>query len=410
MDDVYSVYEDLYDLPKFIHSEVLADRFLYDYCAQRRYFVNVLPYTKSRHALLSPTFGDAELYWRIIGGGVGDSLRQNFITTAQSHVERYVQNVDLGEVEPVAFLENRFQFGDLEHIHRGLLFIGRVRNFDDRDLIDSLPTSRGHFVPFSIDGSPPNLPEIYMQDAFNHAVKVADRALVLVNQDHEIDSNEESRGRYIFHETVVKPAMKLASRIFGEHSIAQFESTVSAELLKSGPQSIFDIACGENKSLISLVEGGQTSMFVGNDISWSQIGLIDSSSDPERFRNSNGIIFFTNNDGRRLPFADRVFDVAICKNVLHHMPDGKSVQALLSELKRVSKKSVVIEVMDPKFESPWGRLRHRYYMEFLKDAGGNFLSRSEFADLMRRYDPVNSYEISTFRGVYQFAIMENIDP
>lgn len=386
----------------------MTDRDLFNYCKDRRYFANILPYTRNLQALLSPAFDESSLSWRIIGGGVPDSFESNFITVAQRHIERYVQNVDLGEVEPVAFLENTFIFEDEIHTHKGILFIGRVRNFDKRSLLESLPSSRGHFVPFSTDGREPNLPQTYQQAAFRVACRTAREALAFVNQDHEIDSNERHRARYEFHRLFIKPIMKLASKLFGKVSISEFEQKVEQEILSSDPSSVFDIACGENISLVDLVKKQKISLFLGNDISWSQIKLIDDSFDVDTFRNNNGLIFFTNNDGRRLPFADDAFDVGICKNALHHMPDSRSVRGLISELKRVSKKAIVIDILDPKFEGRWGQLRHRYYMKFLKDAGGNFLSRDEFQGLANEFNPSHMYEIATFRAVYQFAIFDRI--
>jgi ubiquinone/menaquinone biosynthesis C-methylase UbiE len=180
---------------------------------------------------------------------------------------------------------------------------------------------------------------------------------------------------------------------------------VRREILDSSPSSVFDIACGENKSLVNLVKKREASTFVGNDISWSQIELVSGSFDADTFRNNQGIVFFTNHDGRRLPFADKAFDVGVCKNVLHHMPDRRSATALLRELKRVSKKALIVEVMDPKFEGgQWPRLRHSYYINFLKDAGGNFLSGDEFNSLIEEFSPRSRYDVRTIRGVYQFAI------
>ena len=408
IDDIYSLYERLYMLPKFIHSEQVSDIHLFEYCQDRRYFVNILPYTKNRHFLLSPTLSGQRLDWRIIGGAVEDSFSQNFINTAQRHVGRYVNNLDLGEIEPIALLENIFHFEGASHVHKGILFIARARNFDDREIVGSLATSRGHFVPFLINNDPPHLSQTYQQEAYGHAIKVASEALKLVSQDHEIDSNQSYRARYQFHDAFIKPAMKAASRFIGKYSINEFEDKVTNEIVEGKPESVFDIACGENRSLISLVEAEQVSTFVGNDISWSQIELIDYSAMPERFRNNNGIVFFTNNDGRRLPFRDNAFDVGICKNVLHHMPDSKSVRALLRELKRVSKKAIVVEVMDPAYEGGgWARLRHRYYIDFLKDAGGNFLSKAEFADLIKEVGAAETYDVPTLRGIYQFAIFRS---
>ncbi|MDO9487212.1 MAG: hypothetical protein Q7J32_02480, partial [Sphingomonadaceae bacterium] len=86
MDDIYSLYESIYSLPKFTNREIMTDRDLFNYCKDRRYFANILPYTRNLQALLSPAFDESSLSWRIIGGGVPDSFESNFITVAQRHI------------------------------------------------------------------------------------------------------------------------------------------------------------------------------------------------------------------------------------------------------------------------------------------------------------------------------------
>ena len=44
-------------------------------------------------------------------------------------------------------------------------------------------------------------------------------------------------------------------------------------------------------------------------------------------------------DGKKIPYPDKSFDVVICVYVLHHVPNYRG---LLSEMKRVSKRSILI--------------------------------------------------------------------
>lgn len=50
-------------------------------------------------------------------------------------------------------------------------------------------------------------------------------------------------------------------------------------------------------------------------------------------------------DGRRLPFADRSFDVAHASLLLHHLEPGDAV-ALLTEMARVARRGVVVNDLD----------------------------------------------------------------
>lgn len=414
LDDVYTFYCEKYDLPLLKATIALDDKALFNYCKARRYFVNILPYTLDEQVLLSPAFSGDDLAWRIIGGAVKDSFENDFVSVSTEHVRRYVPEVDLGEIEPVAFLQNDFVFQEQAHSHRGILFIARIRNYDNRRLRESLSASRGHFVPVGSHivsigtlSSRPKLPQIYQSAAFESAVNRIATAVKYVTQDAEIDTNLQYRARYEFHDWIGKPIMRILSRMIGRHTLHQLDSRIEEELLANDARTVLDVACGENLGLVKLVHSGKLEVFVGNDISWSQVRLIAGSLSPAALRDTEGMILFTNHDARRLPFRDKAFHTVICKNVLHHMPDRSSVQGLIGELCRVGRRALVVEVMDPVFEGFWGRLRHRYYIDFLKDAGGHFLSREEFSRLVHPFGPKATYEMSTFRGVYQFAIMES---
>lgn len=89
------------------------------------------------------------------------------------------------------------------------------------------------------------------------------------------------------------------------------------------------------------------------------------------------------------------------------MDDLDSLKKLLNEMMRISKKVVIVEILDPKHESPWGRLRHIYFMKFLGDAGEHFLSREEFDAVTNDKRRTSKFEMKTIRGVYQFAILKN---
>jgi ubiquinone/menaquinone biosynthesis C-methylase UbiE len=174
----------------------------------------------------------------------------------------------------------------------------------------------------------------------------------------------------------------------------------------SGNRRMLDVACGENTTVFDLAQCPTTDLVVGNDVSWSQVRLMTQRVQ-EKVQNSSAFALFTNHDARRLPFRDGTFDFALCKNVLHHMETYSDLKRLLSELLRVANTCAIVEIMDPMHEGCWGRLRHKYYMRFLHDAGRHFLSREAFAAIMDMPSLVQSFEMATIRGVYQIALLAN---
>jgi ubiquinone/menaquinone biosynthesis C-methylase UbiE len=90
--------------------------------------------------------------------------------------------------------------------------------------------------------------------------------------------------------------------------------------------------------MIHLLAKDHEKLIVANDISWSQIQLL----------NNNAInILSTNHNASQLPFKDKVFDVAICKNTLHHMPHRVQLLSMLYSMKRIAKKIILVEIENP---------------------------------------------------------------
>lgn len=402
--DLYSVYRTLYDLPNIVYEEDLDDSSLFDYCTKRDFYILVLPYTLDGSVLVERAFAHNRLSWGVIGGGVKPALNDNFVNAVQRHINRYVADMMLGEIEPVAFLDNVFRYKGQTHRHKGIAFIARIRNPRPQRLLDNAYNSRSFFIP--LNTVPSVFGSRHHEDVFRHAVPRIELAARFGEQENELEVNDRFRGRYKFHGAVTKPLMGLASRFFYEHSIAELNQKIESILTDGNSESVMDVACGENLSHIKLAAENKVKLVVGNDISWSQIELMREAVSFKNFRDLDSFVLFTNHDARRLPFADDAFGCVVCKNVLHHMPDQDSVQALISETRRVGRRSLIVEVLDPNYEGSWGRLRHRYYLNFLHDAGTHFLSREEFRRLTDFPDRHDIFEMCTVRGVYQFALFE----
>lgn len=91
IEDIYSVYEEFYDLPSFVHEVTLDNEAMFEYVSKRRFFVNILPYTRTKKVLLTPTFFDKRFAWRILGGGLRKSYNNNFISIGYYHVSKYLK-------------------------------------------------------------------------------------------------------------------------------------------------------------------------------------------------------------------------------------------------------------------------------------------------------------------------------
>jgi ubiquinone/menaquinone biosynthesis C-methylase UbiE len=401
--DLYSIYRNVYSLvPEKKYEERLDDSEAMNYCKSRKYFVIIMPYTSHGDILLERSFANNKLGWISIGGGLRSDEKETFIAACVRHASKTMQNIQLGEIEPVAFLENKFCYNNEIAIHKGIAFVGRIRNIDPFADLKKSKYTRGHLfhygntaVKMSLD---PN------QNAFEEALKHISKIEFDDSVEHEISENIRYKKRYIFHEKFVKRLLNVLSHIY-KISIHDLYDKINKIILENNCKKYLDIACGENTAVFQIAKMQNMNLVIGNDVSWGQIDLIDNLK-KEINENEASFILFTNHDARRLPFIDSYFDIVMCKNVLHHMNNLNSVEKLINEVIRVGKRSLIIEIMNPKYEGHWGRIRHKYYKRFLHDAGDHFLSRDEFKALMPSTINYEYFEMKTIRGIYMFSIIK----
>ncbi len=404
-DEQFETYRSLYRSAAFVKSSFkLTSVEAFDYCRQREFFVIVAPYNKYHEILAERTFAEDKIKWSLIGGSVKRTSSETFLEAANRMAQHSLPSIVISDIEPFAFLENTFDFEGQTCVHQGIAFTGRVRADKPEELLTVGDRTRGHFVPISL---PPD------EIAISHNKKIFIEAQKHISKktlgeapfhEREISINEKYQHRYAFHDRFVKPLFSFASKFFGEYSIDDYKQLEHSILSDGMTSSLIDVACGENELCEQLARTSQFDLVVGNDISFSQVELLSKKSNGKQV--PEGLVY-TNHDATDLPFEDDQFDVSICKNVLHHMPDQDAVQRLIAETVRVAKKALIVEVMNPEFEGRWGRLRHNYYVHFLHDAFVHFLSKSEFEALIEPYTCQYRFDCHTFRGVYFMAVLSS---
>ena len=144
-------------------------------------------------------------------------------------------------------------------------------------------------------------------------------------------------------------------------------------------------------------------LVVGNDISWSQIELLN-----DKYQE----VIFTNHNAASLPFINKVFDVAYCSNTLHHMPNKKTLINLLNSMERIAKKLVIVEIENPSIVGGFPKFLNKYwYIKYLKDVGGAYLSEQQFRLIInntfsKKYD-IKFQIFENIMGRYMIAIIES---
>lgn len=412
LDDLHRLYSEAYNVPIIRYKIELTDEYSYLYCKARKHFTIVFPFGQNRDILMTETFFANKIQWLPISGSVRLDRIENFFTAALRLSEQIYPNINLGELEPIAILENKFTYQEKECIHLGIAFVARIRN---NSLYSDLYTNK------SIRGQMINFHLLNNKDFADETATQWDKLVALVKvyvsnrnihnvQEGEISGYLGKKIRYQIHNKITKPFLKVVGQFAFKYKIADITKKMEEIVLSDNPNRIIDIACGDNPFIIKLAHKHDFEMIVANDLSWFQLQDLQKNINFESFRNTSSTVIFTNHDAKSLPFKDKFFDVLICKNVLHHMDNFDYLKSLIGEMNRISKKVVIVEVLDPLYEGRWGRFRHKYiYDKLLKEveAGDNFLSREAFKRVCEMENCISKFEMPTARAVYQFCIFNN---
>ncbi|WKD34829.1 class I SAM-dependent methyltransferase [Streptomyces xanthophaeus] len=401
----FETYKYLYgDAPSLSDIFDIPNRDAFEYCQRISHFVLIVPYTADHRILAERIFTREGISWSLLGDCLRQDEHEDFIVAANTITQETLPEVQLADIEPIAFLSNAFRHEGGEWIHNGIAFTARIRDDDVNEKLQRTKRTRAQLI----DLETPSSSIAVLQNA--EVLKLAQSYLESKGRgwipfhDQEISRNARYRHRYQIHNKITKPIMRATSRYVCEHSLGEVTKKIDELVHENNPRSMIDVACGENMLCNTKAEKGDISVVVGNDISWSQIELIKQSSISTQPASS---LIYTNHDATNLPFTSKAFSVAICKNVLHHMPSADAARKLIDECIRVSNRAVIIEVMDPPTGHLGSRVMYRYYLDFLKDAAVHFYSKREFEQLTENEQLSDRFHMSTIRGVYQFAVFDS---
>lgn len=377
---LFENYKKIYNLPT-VKSECSVSQKLYQYCLRKKYFVLLLIYDDEGKIYFDRNMSDI-LCWGLPGGSVKDT------ETINQALNRIAQNIEkniiLCDVEPVTLIENIFNYKNKKFIHYGMGFIARVRNkytIDTKKLTGSFLEVNKEEFSFINRLASKKVVEIF-KNRFSEISNKTGNCF----QDNEIITNEKYKRRYKIHNNIMKKFILTEKRK---------KRKLFTEIIKESignASSIIDVSCGDDKFIFELSRELELSLVVGNDISWSQI-----ESSNEKYQE----VIFTNHNAASLPFIDKVFDVAYCSNTLHHMPNKKTLISLLNSMEKIAKKIVIVEIENPEIVGGFAKFLNKYwYMKFLKDVGGAYLSERQFKMIIN--------DVFADKYNIDFKIFENI--
>lgn len=387
---LFEQFDRIYTLPKVTtKSEVSGE--LFDYCLKKEYFVSLLLYDEKGRVFFERNMADS-LTWGLPGG----SIRSN--ESFNQAIMRLAQNVDknilIGNVEPIAYIENEFLYNSKKKKHFGLGFIARVRNVNELN-IEKVP---GGFVEVNHEEieyvnrlASKKMVQLFIE-RFSEIMSKSHNSF----QEQEISVNENMKKRYLFHSNFVKRFILTDKR----KKKNEFKKKIAGYV--QGAKSIIDVSCGDDSFIFNLSRDKEIPLVVGNDISWSQL---------ETLNNNFQEVIFTNHNASSLPFKENSFDISYISNTLHHMPNKETLINTFESMFYVSKRIVVVEIEDPKLTGGFAKwLNKNYFIGFLKDVGGAYLSEEDFKTIITNiFQNRAKIEFSKFENImgrYHIAVID----
>ncbi len=171
----------------------------------------------------------------------------------------------------------------------------------------------------------------------------------------------------------------------------RFRQALLALLGGSDARAVLEVGCGEGFLLAFLAEHLPKATLAG----------LDLAPDAVRYGRAQcpGAAFLLVADGNRLPFRSDAFDVVVCSEMLEHLRD---VEPVLAELKRISRRYVVVSVPREPYFSFLTRLA--IWLRQAEDPEHvQSWTRRGFARLLREHFATARLGTS---GIYRLALCE----
>ena len=383
-----SQYERIYNLPRLQYIQHTCSQTI-SYTQKKNWFIIVVLYTLEGKIYATYDWSTRWLPWWSIKR---DEDIQDSIARITKHIHSWIE---IRDVQPMSFIDNTFIHKDTAHTLHGIVFTARVQN---SNLLED--TQHWGLFPLNSDFIE------WVQKYWNKDILTYFQWNILPRiiqsshqdtQDEEIDTNVKMNYRYKFHRNRWKPILKL----FWINNNKNIKKRIIDQCLDA--KTIVDVSCWDD-NIAQQLGKDKDKLVVVNDISRSQVQLL-------KIHATN--VLCTNHNASHLPFKDKIFDIALCKNTLHHMPHRTHLLSMLYSMKRISKKIILVEIENP--ENTWwiAKFLHKHwYRWFLNDVWGAYFNNTQFLNLIDyifwKTHTINQWVFTTWQWRYFWATIEII--
>lgn len=224
--------------------------------------------------------------------------------------------------------------------------------------------------------------------------KKFEMSYISTNVNKEIEMSQKYIRRYKFHKKYIKKYILTNKRRKKEEFKKLIENFIP------NLKSIIDISCGDNSDIFEIANNKKYETIVGNDIC---INYLNNKTLKD--------VIYTNDDIEFNNIKRHSYDVAFCKNTLHHMNNLTNIKNMLSFLDDITSNEIlIVEICNPKEEGGLPKFLNKWlYVKFLKDVGDCFLNETQFKQIINQ--SYSSYNVkfekfTNILGSYMIAIVK----
>ena len=209
----------------------------------------------------------------------------------------------------------------------------------------------------------------------------------------EILMGEKYINRYKFHEKVIK------KYFLTDKKRKKKEFNQLLKNLIPYKKSIIDVSCGDNSDIFNIAMEKNYKTIVGNDICLEYLNT-----------HKNDNIIYTNDNIEINKIRENSYDVSFCKNTLHHMNSLTNINKALKFLKKISKKIIIVEILNPNDFKGLPRFLNKYlYTKFLKDVGSCYLNEEQLKKIVNNIFNDNYISYQKFTNILGTYLIIKID-
>lgn len=388
--DLYKCYLNVYDLPLIKTDFFQEDYRAMNYCEERDFVALVVPFgdpagdLANKIVVQNNLVSYTKMYSDLIGGST--HADKDFLMSAIDIVKRKANLRNLEEFTPIAIIENAFTFNRKKQSHYGLVFMARIpkgRNLS-KDVVSKSINEKVYFA------NPHN------QILFELAKKYVENYKTNKFIQEEIKYSRKP---------VLKKAKNEKKKFLAEHGInlddySKFKKKIVQDIKMASPQTIMDIACGDDDIIYDFLKIHSNIKVFANDIALAYLENYHST------KKEHAKILFSNLNAIDLPLKSNSIDIMFCKNLLHHLRSEDRAK-LITNCLRICQKMVIVEILCYDEQNDMGKLLHdEFYCGVLGETKNKeYLSSSQLDNLFSsaNIEIMRDSEIETHNGRYKYV-------